>query len=80
MFIASGDAAFALPGIYELLEVEGFGYAIRLPANTVVQSNIAHLLNRLVGRPPKDARRYYPNFRYRVASWRRARQVLAEVE
>ena len=31
MFIASGDAAFALPGIYEFLEVEGFGYAIRLP-------------------------------------------------
>ena len=73
MFIASGDAAFALPGIYEFLEVEGFGYAIRLPANTIVQSNIARLLKRLVGRPPKDARRYYANFRYGVASWRRAR-------
>ena len=29
-----GDAAFALPGVYEFLEAEGFGYAIRLPANT----------------------------------------------
>ncbi len=25
-----GDAAFALPDIYEFLEAEGFGYAIRL--------------------------------------------------
>jgi hypothetical protein len=41
-----GDAAFALPGIYEFLEAEGFGYAIRLPANTILQGNIAHLLKR----------------------------------
>ena len=58
MFIASGDAAFALPGIYEFLEVKGFGYPIGLPANTVVQSNIAHLLKRLAGRPPKNTQRY----------------------
>ena len=48
-----GDAAFALPDIYEFLEAEGFGYAIRLPANTILQGNIAHLLKRPVGRPPK---------------------------
>ena len=47
-----GDAAFALPGIYDFLEVEDFGYAIRLPANTVLQGNFAHLLKRPVGRPP----------------------------
>ena len=28
-----GDAAFANPEIYEFLEAEGMGYAIRLPAN-----------------------------------------------
>jgi len=32
-----GDAAFALPDLYEYLEAEGFRYAIRLPANTVLQ-------------------------------------------
>ena len=63
-----GDAAFALPGIYEFLEAENFGYAIRLPANTVLQGNIAHLLKRPVGRPPKDVRRYYANFSYQAAS------------
>ena len=75
-----GDAAFALPDIYEFLEAESFGYAIRLPANTVLQGNIAHLLKRPVGRPSKDVRRYYANFSYRAASWVKARRVVAKVE
>jgi len=32
-----GDAAFANPEIYEFLEAEGMGYAIRLPANSILQ-------------------------------------------
>src|SRR3954447_6443359 len=36
-----GDAAFAKPEIYELLEDKGIGYAIRLPANSVLQERIA---------------------------------------
>ena len=75
-----GDAAFALPGVYDFLEAEGFGHAIRLPANTVLQGHIAHLLKRPVGRPPKDVRRYYANFSYRAASWPKARRVVAKVE
>jgi len=75
-----GDAAFALPGVYGFLEAEGFGYAIRLPANTVLQSHVAHLLKRPVGKPPKDVRRYYANFSYRAASWPKARRVVAKVE
>ena len=47
-----GDAAFAKPELYELLEAEGIGYAIRLPANAVLQERIGHLLTRPVGRPP----------------------------
>src|SRR5919199_5128192 len=46
------DAAFASPEVYECLEAEGYGYAIRLPANAVLQKRIAHLLKRPVGRPP----------------------------
>jgi hypothetical protein len=57
-----GDVAFALHGIYEFLEVEGFGYAIRRPANTNLQGNIARLLKRPVGRPSKEGRRYHTNF------------------
>ena len=75
-----GDAAFALPGIYEFLEAEGFGYAIRLPANKVLQESIAHLLKRPVGRPPKDVRRYHASFSYQAASWTKPRRVVAKVE
>src|SRR5918993_4035231 len=35
-----GDAGFAKPELYELLEAEDIGYAIRLPANSVLQERI----------------------------------------
>src|ERR1700730_15743460 len=57
-----GDAAFAIPEVYEFLEAEGMGYAIRLPANRVLQDKIGHLLKRPVGRPPQEMRRYYSSF------------------
>ena len=75
-----GDAAFALPGIYEFLEAEGFRYAIRLPANKVLQDSIAHLLKRSVGRPPNHVQRYYASFSYQAGSWDRKRRVVAKVE
>ena len=75
-----GDAAFASPDIYEYLEAEGFLYAIRLPANTVLQESIAHLLTRPVGRPPNHVRRYYANFSYQAGSWNKKRRVVAKVE
>ncbi len=75
-----GDAAFASPEIYEYLEAEGFGYAIRLPANSVLQGQIGHLLRRPRGRPPLEVRRYYASFSYRAGSWSRMRRVVAKVE
>jgi hypothetical protein len=45
------DAAFADPEVYEFLEAEGLCYAIRLPANSVLQERIGYLLKRPVGRP-----------------------------
>ena len=41
-----GDAAFAKPELYEYLEQGKIGYAIRLPANQVVQEQIQPLLER----------------------------------
>ena len=73
------DAAFAKPDIYELLEAEGVRYAIRLPANQVLQRRVGHLLTRPVGRPPKKPVVTYASFRYEpkvgpepVAWWRRS--------
>ena len=75
-----GDAAFALPDLYEFLEAENYKYVIRLKANKVLQDRIAHLLTRPVGRPLNDVRRYYANFSYQAKSWGRKRRVVAKVE
>src|SRR5215208_6071150 len=50
------DAAFAGPELYEFLEARGIKYAIRLPANRVLQESIGFLLRRPVGRPPHAPR------------------------
>jgi hypothetical protein len=75
-----GDAAFAKPEIYELLEAEGYGYAIRLPANAVLQERIGHLLTRPVGRPSKGPQVFHANFTYQAQSWTRPPRVVAKVE
>jgi hypothetical protein len=57
--------AFAKPEIYERLEQEGIQYAIRLPADDVLQRRIGHLLTRPIGRPPKPIISF-ASFRYQV--------------
>ena len=74
------DAAFAAPEVYELLEAEGIRFAIRLPANQVLQERIGYLLKRPVGRPPKKPIVSYASFRYQVKGWTKARRVVAKVE
>ena len=74
------DAAFAKPDIYEYLEERRVFYAIRLPSNKVLQYEIAPLLIRPVGKPPKRPVILYDDFWYRAGSWDRARRVVAKVE
>src|SRR5262249_54563038 len=74
------DAAFAMPGVYEYLEAERIKYAIRLPANQVLQDRIGYLLKRPVGRPPNEVRRFHANFSYQAGSWSRPRRVVAKIE
>jgi hypothetical protein len=74
------DAAFANPEVYEFHEAEGYKYAIRLPANQILQQRIGYLLKRPVGRPPIEVRRYYANFSYQAQSWKIPRRVVAKVE
>jgi hypothetical protein len=75
-----GDAAFANPEVYELLEAEGYKYTIRLPANSVLQENIGWLLKRPVGRPPHEVRCYHASFSYQAGSWTKPRRIVAKVE
>jgi hypothetical protein len=74
------DAGFANPDVYGYLEAERIKYAIRLPANRVLQERIGHLLKRPVGRPSVDVRRSYANFTYQAGSWTKPRRVIAKVE
>ncbi len=74
------DAAFAKPEPYETLEAEGIGYAIRLPANAVLQERIGHLLTRPGGRPPKRPQVFLTSFSDQAQSWSKPRRVVAKVE
>ena len=75
-----GDAAFAIPELYEFLKAEDYLYAIRLPANAVLYREIDHLMKRPVGRPPREPIVYVHHFRYQAGTWDRPRRVVANVE
>ena len=75
-----GDAAFAKPEIYQALEERGVKYAIRLPANDILEWDVEELLTRPVGRPSHRPVVRYKGFLYRAASWSKARRVVAKVE
>jgi len=75
-----GDAAFANPALYRVLEEEGYRYVIRLKANAVLERNIKHLLTRSVGRPSHKPQILFHSFQYQANSWRRSRRVVAKVE
>jgi len=61
------NAAFARPEVYQYLEQEGFYYAIRLPANAVLQRGIDHLLTRASGAPSEAPRHLLP--RLPLSGW-----------
>ncbi len=75
-----GDAAFAIPALYRVLEEEGFQYTIRIPANDVLMANIEHRLTRPLGRPSRKPKAFYDSFSYQAQTWDRARRAVAKVE
>ena len=74
-----------MPEVYEL-EAERINYAIRLPANQILQHSIGYLLKRPVGRPSNEVRladeleeklikigaKVVSHGRYVVSKWRRS--------
>ncbi len=78
--VIRADAAFAMPAIYEALERREVRYAIRLPANDVLEPPIEDLLTRPRGRPSYAPLVRYRSFEYQAASWDRPRRVIAKVE
>lgn len=55
-------------------------YAIRLPANDVLERQIEDLLTRPRGRPSHAPLVRYRSFQYQAASWDRPRRVIAKIE
>jgi hypothetical protein len=74
------DAAFAIPALFDLLEAEGWDYAIRIKGNPKLHERISWLTKRGPGRPPHHVVRRYTSFHYRAKSWSKARRVVAKVE
>ncbi len=78
--VVRADAAFALPALYEALERRGVRYAIRLPANGVLERAVEDLLVRPRGRPSYAPLVRYRSFQYQAASWDGPRRVIAKIE
>ena len=74
------DAAFAIPALFDLLEAEGWDYAIRIKGNPKLYDQVGWLMKRRPGRPPNHVVREYTSFHYRARSWSRPRRVVAKVE
>ncbi|MDF0603958.1 IS1380 family transposase, partial [Psychromarinibacter sp. C21-152] len=74
------DAAFAIPALFDLLEAEGWDYAIRIKGNAKLHERIDFLTKRRPGRPPNRIVRHYTSFHYRAKSWSKPRRVVAKVE
>ena len=62
------------------MESKSIGYAIRLPANEVLQQEIAHLLVRPTEWPSRKSIVSYHDFAYQAQSWNAPRRVVAKVE
>src|SRR5439155_12146648 len=78
--VVRADAAFALPALYEALERRDVAYAIRLPANQVLERTIEDLLTRPRGRPSYAPLVRHRSLQYQAASGDRPRRVIAKVE
>ena len=73
LLLFRADAAFARPEVYEYLEGEGIGDAIRLPSNEVLGKQIEHLMEHSVEWPSRGPVVCYHDFTHQAQSWDRSR-------
>jgi len=64
-----GDAAFAIPGLYELCEELGIDYAVRIKENEKLTEKVALYTKRPVGRPGKKPVIKFYNQRGTCEQW-----------
>jgi len=78
------DAAFAIPALFDLIEAEGWDYAIRVKGNPKLYDQIGWLMKRRPGRPPNHVVREYTSSitgrrvgRSRAGWWPRSSSIRA---
>lgn len=76
-----GDAAFAIPDLYEFCEKKRITYFIRLPSNNSLKKIILPHLNRPIGPPPGDGVQVkVVEFQYQAEKWSKPRRVVCKIE
>ena len=82
LFWFRGDAAFALPRVYDYCEQERVTYFIRLPMNETLRKIVEpEVTNRPVGRQHKSrVKIQFFEFPYRAMTWKKRRRVVCKVE
>jgi hypothetical protein len=73
------DAGFANPDVYEFLEAERIKYAIRLPANRILQEDRPSAATTYRATTERSAA-FLCKFTYQAGSWSKPRRVVAKVE
>jgi hypothetical protein len=63
---------------FDLLEAEGWDYAIRIKGNRNLYNQVAFLTRRRPGRPPNPVVRHYASFHHRAKSWPKPHRVVAK--
>jgi hypothetical protein len=75
-----GDAAFAIPGLYELCEELGIDYAIGIKENKKLAEKVEKYTKRPVGRPGKKPVIKYVSFQYRAEAGKKDRRIVLKIE
>ena len=75
-----GDAAFAIPGLFELCEELEVDYAIRIKENAKLSEKVEEYAKRPVGRPGNKPVIKFLSFQYGADSWEKERRVVAKIE
>ena len=75
-----GDAAFAIPALYRVLEKAGIVTPFASKPTPYWSGKSSILLTRPVGRPSHKPKVCYHSFQYQAKSWQRARRVVAKIE
>jgi len=81
--LVRGDSGFATPDLYDLCDLYGIEFLVKLKANAILHKNSAELVDRFNEAYGKDFTKQhvmYDDFNYQAQSWSRPLRVVCRVE